>query len=368
LKYKNIYIAATSQHVGKTTSTLGLVAAFQQQGLNVGYCKPVGQKHLTVDNAIVDKDTVLFGDLLNFHIEPTLHSPIIFHRGATKEHIEDPGGYSDLQDKVLHSAHILGKRHEIVVYEGTGHPGVGSVANVSNAEVAHLLDASVVMVVEAGIGSTIDQLNLCCSLFREKSVPIIGVIVNKVKVDYLEKVQYYLGKKLEEMGMPLLGCVPYDKSLAYPLMKTIASAINASIIMNDDRLNNKVADYLAGSLTDLEKINKLEDILMVVSSRRVNEAITRLEMLKKNRNIESETPLAGIVVTGTEKLEGRIVDYAEEYKIPVLRTFLDTYEVVLKISRIEVKINVNTPWKVQRAIELIEKHVNTQRILETQRL
>lgn len=363
MKYRNIYIAATSQHVGKTTSTLGLVAAFKEKGLDVGYCKPVGQKYLHVDNKIVDKDTVLFADLLNLDIEPSIHSPVIFNRGATKKYIENPEMYGDIRKNILHASKILSKKHELVVYEGTGHPGVGSVGNVSNADVAKLLDASVVMVVEGGIGSTIDQLNLCCSLFREQNVPIIGVIVNKVKEDYLDKVAYYLEKKFNEMNLPLLGCIPYDKSLAYPLMKTIASAINASVIMNEDRLNNKVADYLAGSLTDLEKIDKLEDILMVVSSRRGNEAIARLEMLKKVRNIEQETPLAGIVVTGTEKLEGKIVEYAEEYKIPVLRTFLDTYEVVLKISRIEVKINVNTPWKIQRAIELIKTNVDHEKIL-----
>ena len=56
---KNIYVAATSQHVGKTTSTLGLVSSFLRKGLNVGYSKPVGQKHLNFENFKVDKDTIL---------------------------------------------------------------------------------------------------------------------------------------------------------------------------------------------------------------------------------------------------------------------------------------------------------------------
>ncbi|MEZ4908897.1 MAG: dethiobiotin synthase [Saprospiraceae bacterium] len=46
MKYKNIYVAATSQHVGKTTSTLGIVKTFQERGIHVGYCKPVGQQFL----------------------------------------------------------------------------------------------------------------------------------------------------------------------------------------------------------------------------------------------------------------------------------------------------------------------------------
>ena len=58
-------------------------------------------------------------------------------------------------------------------------------------------------------------------------------------------------------------------------------------------------------------------------------------------------------------------EYIEKYKIPVLTTPLDTLGSVVKISRIEVKINTRTPWKAVRAIELIKKHVNLNSILES---
>jgi len=85
LKYKNIYVAATSQHVGKTTTTLGLTAAYLSKGIEIGYCKPVGQKYVTSNDVIVDKDCVLFADLIGFEMDPTIHSPVILPRGATKE-------------------------------------------------------------------------------------------------------------------------------------------------------------------------------------------------------------------------------------------------------------------------------------------
>ena len=63
---------------------------------------------------------------------------------------------------------VLSVTNDIVIYEGTGHPGVGSVADLSNARVAKLLNAGVVIIVEGGIGNTIDLLNLSASLFREQ--------------------------------------------------------------------------------------------------------------------------------------------------------------------------------------------------------
>ena len=48
----------------------------------------------------------------------------------------------------------------------------------------------------------------------------------------------------------------------------------------------------------------------------------------------------------------------------MIATDLYTYGSVVKISRIEVKINTRTPWKTQRAIELIRENVNVDAILE----
>jgi len=93
-KYKNIFVAATSQHVGKTTSTLGLVSAYMKKGLNVGYCKPVGQKFLDIQNLRVDKDTILFADLINFEIIPELHSPVILGPGATEMYLDHPEDFN----------------------------------------------------------------------------------------------------------------------------------------------------------------------------------------------------------------------------------------------------------------------------------
>ena len=93
MAFNSIYVAATSQHVGKTTSTLGLVSAFRNKGINVGYCKPVGQKYVFHNGLQVDKDVVLFADLLDFKPDPAIHSPVILGAGATTEYLDHPENY-----------------------------------------------------------------------------------------------------------------------------------------------------------------------------------------------------------------------------------------------------------------------------------
>ena len=82
----------------------------------------MGQKSLDVDNLRVDKDTVLFADLIDFDIDPTLHSPVILGPGATTGYLENPENFH-LEQNILDASLRLSKMYDIVIYEGTGHPG-----------------------------------------------------------------------------------------------------------------------------------------------------------------------------------------------------------------------------------------------------
>ncbi len=254
MKLKNLYVAATSQHVGKTTSTLGIAASFKKAGIDTGYCKPVGQKHVEIKNSVVDKDAVLFADLLKLDISPEAHSPVILGHGSTSMYLDNPAAF-DLEKMIMHAKTELQSRHEGIIFEGTGHPGVGSVADVSNAHVAKMLDAHVVMIVEGGIGSTIDKLNMSLALFREQQVPILGVIINKVIPEKKEAVKKYVGKWLKANDLKLLGVVPYDNMLAYPLIWTISKSIGGQFEHYKEKGFSKVPIFLLDHV--LKKISCL---------------------------------------------------------------------------------------------------------------
>lgn len=353
---KSIYMAASSQHVGKTTCTLGLVASLMREGHHVGYCKPVGQKSLEEGSLRVDKDTILFADLIHFTMEPHLHSPVILGSGMTKKYLDKPEAFHFDQD-ILKASAELSQNHDIVIYEGTGHPGVGSVADISNARVARLVGAPVIMIVEGGIGSTIDMLNMNLALFREEKVRVLGVIVNKVIPEKIDHVRTYLQKWLKPQGIPLLGLIPYEKSLAYPVMRTVMDSVHGLATHNSEFLDNKVGDILAGSLVETQQLESYENILLVAAVRQLEPALDKINSFAKVMNL-SKSPLSGIVLTGQGTPESRSIDYIINNKIPMVRTELDTYGSVLQISKIEVKINRDTPWKVRRAIELIGENVD----------
>lgn len=359
---KKIYVAATSQHVGKTTSTLGLLHALRAEGMNVGYCKPVGQQYIDVNGQLADKDALLFASSMDFELLPDLHSPVILGSGATTAYLDDPSAFN-YQNRVVKASKILQQKHDVVVYEGTGHPGVGSVVELSNAKVAQVLDAGLIMVVEAGIGNTIDRLDLNLSVFEQKGIPILGVIINKCLPRKIDKVRHYVGRVLEERGINLLGILPYEEELGLPVMHTIAQAINATVTHNEDMLDNKVKAIIAGSLVDMNELEDYDGQLLVVSINRLREALKKLDQVAKRLGTD-ETPLSGLILTGIGEMEEACEQYFRNHRIPVLRAKIDTYEVVIKISRIEVKINTRTPWKIQKAIKLFSEHIDMDPINE----
>lgn len=361
MKHEKLYIAATSQHVGKTTSTLGLVYALRKKGYNVGYCKPVGQEFVDLGSLRADKDALLFSKFMDFQLDASVHSPVILGRGATSAYLEKPD-FFDYKSDILHASKFLEENHSTVVYEGTGHPGVGAVVKLSNADVAKLLGASVIMVVKGGIGNTIDRLQLSLSLFREQNVPVVGVIVNKVRPNKMEKVRYYLDKYLKQIGIPLLGLIPFDQTLSNPMMLSIQEAIKGKVIMNEEFMDNQVEDIIAGSLIDRQELKHFKNLLLVVSSTRLEEALRKMKFFSYRAGAD-DCPLSGIILTNEIDHPAWCDDYINEHKIPVVSTKLDTFGSVVKISRIEVKINTRTPWKVKRACELLEDNVDLDLIL-----
>jgi dethiobiotin synthetase len=147
-----IFVAATKQHVGKTTTCLAIMSGLQKRFGKVGFIKPVGQQHVAVpgnekDQVIrVDKDAVLIREHFGLdHIDYQDMSPVIVPRGYTRDYVDgkiDPDGQVN---DVLESMQRVANSSDAVLIEGTGHCAVGSIVGLNNAKVASLFGADMVL-------------------------------------------------------------------------------------------------------------------------------------------------------------------------------------------------------------------------------
>jgi len=201
------------------------------------------------------------------------------------------------------------------------------------------------------------------ALFRENDVSLLGVVLNKVLPDKVDMVEKYVGMWLKSKNIPLLGIAPYDETLAYPLLANICKSLKGDVLFYRENLDNRIEHKLAGSLVDLKGLRAHQNILLIASTRTVDRALKKVKAYSKLEEVH-DSPLSGVVVTGIEDLSEESLKYIHEHKIPVIGTHFDTYGAVTKINSIEVKIHRRTPWKVKRAIEMVQKNINLKKILE----
>src|SRR5580704_3217900 len=174
-----LFIAATRQNDGKTTTSLGLIAALQEYFPRIGYIKPVGQRFVEVEEQKIDEDTVLMDAVYQLNCPLVDMSPIAVEPDFTRKYLEGANNEA-LVKKIQKAFDRVAWEKEFVLCEGSGHAGVGSVFDLSNAQVAKILGAKVIIVTQGGIGRPIDEVALNQALFEKEGVEIIGVILNKV--------------------------------------------------------------------------------------------------------------------------------------------------------------------------------------------
>ena len=163
---KPLFVAATRQHTGKTTVSLALMSGLKRRFEQVGFIKPVGQQHIAVtdedgNSLRVDKDCQVMKEF--FHLDNVSYkhmSPVIIPKGYTSDYIDGKVKNDKQVDAIQHAFGSMASKSDIVLVEGTGHVGVGSIVEVSNARAAALVDADVVLVANGGLGRAFDELEM----------------------------------------------------------------------------------------------------------------------------------------------------------------------------------------------------------------
>jgi len=234
-----IYVSATREHVGKTTTSLALISGLQKRfPKTIGYLKPVGQRHVKVhsdelDTEIrVDKDVALIRERCNLqHIDYRYMSPVLIPQGYTKDYIDGKISHTEQIYDIQRAVEYISSCSDVVICEGTGHCGVGSIVGASNARVASLTNATMVLIANGGLGSCFDELELNRILCKHHNVDVAGVIINKVLPEKYEQTKDYMSRALmNAWNVPLLGCIPDKPYLGCPALNDLENLLQSKLI------------------------------------------------------------------------------------------------------------------------------------------
>src|ERR1039457_2786916 len=155
---RKIFIAATGQNCGKTTTSISLLHLARKRYDRVGFIKPLGPKPTTLRGYSVDRDAALIAQTFGLQKDLKYMSPVVVFPDTTKRFIDGEIPLAELKERIETACAELEKRCDFLVIEGSGHPGVGSVMKLSNARIASMLNAPVLMVTGGGVGNVVDTI------------------------------------------------------------------------------------------------------------------------------------------------------------------------------------------------------------------
>src|SRR6185295_16360130 len=289
-----VFIAATRQNDGKTTTSLGLIAALQPRYPRVGYIKPVGQRFVEIAEQKIDEDTVLMDGVYKLNCPLLDMSPIAIEPDFTRKYLQS-SNYDALVKKIQKAFDRVAWEKDFVLCEGSGHAGVGAVFDLSNARVAKILNAKVIIVSQGGIGKPIDEVALNQALFEKEGVEIIGVILNKVLPDKVDYVTEFARRGLKRKGLDLLGVIPHLSILSSPTIDSIREELHAEMLNNSRQGHNLVDDVVVGAMSVHNAMSYFKRSVLLITPGDREDIILASATAVDN---DGGPQLAGIVLTG----------------------------------------------------------------------
>jgi len=382
-----IYITGFRQHAGKTVVCLGLLSMLSKiiSPEKLGYLKPVGQELVTLsDGSKVDKDAKIierFGGIPD--LDMNYVSPVRLGSGFTKDFLDSSDMIADsrmLQDSITTAVKALAGK-QIIIAEGTGHPGVGSIVGLSNANVANQIGAEIIFLSDGGIGKALDTLEVDLSYFLFKKSRVRGVIFNRLIPDKIPTLKQYITEKLlnQRFGsigghLRILGFLPQIDTMANPSMRVIVDFFRGSKIIGN--VENPEWTTPCSSIVVITLPDEMfvphehihPDCLVIIaacSSFRIKKIIEYNQRLKA----ESGRGMGGFLLScGIEHSVGsEISDLLEANNIPCLLISKDsaTAEAELIKAFENTKLQLFDNLKINAIEKLFEEYFDMQKFLDS---
>jgi len=222
-----IMLVGDASGAGKSSVAMGLLHLLLKRGYQpseLAYIKPCTQCE---DVQIVSKYCEKMG------IQHQGLGPVIFYEGFTAEVIE---GKTESVDKrrarVQKAVNKIAEGKKWVLVDGVGYAAVGSVAGVSNAEVASLLNAPVLTVGRPGVGNAIDAMNFILAYFEKYHVHMVGACWNKLPPMHsyhsYAQCKKYVTKYFREIRNGVISCYGHIPLVEMKPSPSAASADSAA--------------------------------------------------------------------------------------------------------------------------------------------
>jgi BioD-like phosphotransacetylase family protein len=352
---ETLLVGSVADSSGKTAISLALATLAQDRGLDVGYMKPKGTQLRSRVGKTLDEDPMLARQLLGtddemHEMEPVVYSPT-FVEGAIRG-TENP---EELREQVVESYETVAEDRDLLVIEGGSTLDTGGVVNLTDPEVAELLDAEILLVADHDEPGDVDAV---LGAMQDAGDRLAGVLFNRIADADYDDIAADVAPFVESRGAPALGVLPRRAELAGVSVDVLADELGAEILTESGG-DELVEGFLVGAMggdAALRHIRRRKDVAVITGGDRSDVLTAAIDA----------GGVSCLVLTGGHRPSGAIIGKAETAGVPIILLNTDTLTAVERAEDVIHNGRTRNERTVEVMRELLADHADVDAILGTE--
>ncbi|WP_336339117.1 phosphotransacetylase family protein [Haloarcula brevis] len=348
-----LLVTSTEEGIGKTAITLALATRAHDAGYDVGYMKPKGTRLRSAVGKTRDEDPMLARELLG--LETDLHEmePIVYSPTFIQEAIRGREDPDDLRERLQESIETCSDGNDLLLVEGSSDLATGSIVDLTDVDIAELLDARVLLVTGYDTPSDTDEI---LSTARAIGDRLDGVLFNGITDATVDELADDVVPFLESEGIPVHGILPRDRSLAGVTVADLARSLGADILTGDANTDVHVERFSVGAMSGssaLERFRRTRDAVVVTGGDRSEVQTAALEA----------SGIKALLLTGGFQPASAVIGQAADRNIPVLSVQSDTRTTIDRVEEVLRTGQTRNEATVERMRTLLDDGVDVESLL-----
>lgn len=346
---KALYIASTESFRGKTALCVGLGLRFQDEGLRVGYLKPVNTGVRRMRRKPVDEDAEFIKKVLGLQEPAESLSPVSLDASTVTAVLQ--GEDLDLETRLRDGFHRSAEGKDVVLLEGGGGLSQGALVGLAPHRVAELIDAKALVIARYEEILSLDGLLGYRELLGGR---MLGAVLNEVPRQDLDPLRELALPYLENRGISTFALLPRERVLQSISVDQLAHHLGAKILNSEEKREELVYSFMIGAMG--------ADRALSYFRRQPNKAVVTGGDRPDIQLAALETSTTCIILTGNLSPSPTILGRAKEKGIPLLLASQDTLGAVQIIEQFFGKTRFHQEAKIERFRELLRDHFDFDRL------
>jgi hypothetical protein len=349
---KTLLVTSTTESTGKTAITIALGKLAQERGLTVGYMKPKGTRLQSKVGKTLDQDPMLARDVLGLDAEMHQMEPIVYSPTFIQGAIRGQENPQDLADTVKQRFDEISEDVDLMLIEGGGQHTTGGIIDLTDPEIADLLDAEVVLVSEYENPGDVDDIVAAVEDIGDR---LAGLMFNRVADTPFDELETEVVPFLEARGVPVLGVVPREQQLAGVTVEGLSEEIGAEMLTGG-KTDSFVERFLVGAMSGdaaLRYFRRTKDAAVITGGDR-----------SEIQSAALEAPgVKCLILTGGHRPPSAVLGKAEEKQVPVMLTNADTLTVLERAEEVIRGGRTRDEETVELMQNLLYEHADVDEVI-----